>query len=155
MMAEPLPLTPKLQRLEPEELGLSSERLARIETHLRTRYLDPGKIAGCLTLVARGGDIAYLVGLGDADREREAPMQEDTIFRIYSMSKPITSVALMQLYERGHFQLDDPVHKLIPDWRGLRVFRGANHPRFETEHCERPMTVRDLLTHQSVTLCTV
>ena len=81
----------------PEDLGLASERLARIDAHLKNRYLDPGKIAGALTLVSRHGEIAYLSPVGLADRERGKPMAEDTIFRIYSMSKPVTSVALMML----------------------------------------------------------
>jgi CubicO group peptidase (beta-lactamase class C family) len=76
-------------------------------------------------------------------------MAEDTIFRIYSMSKPITSVALMMLYEHGHFQLDDPVQRWIPAWRDLRVFEMGNHPNFLTRPCERPMQIRDLLTHMS------
>jgi CubicO group peptidase (beta-lactamase class C family) len=129
--------------------GLSGERLARIEAHLKRCYVDPGKIAGALTLVCHRGEIAHLAPLGLMDRERGVPMAEDTIFRIYSMTKPITSVALMMLYEHGHFQLDDPVHRWIPAWRNLRVYVGGNHPRFVTEPCQRPMTVRDLLTHTS------
>jgi CubicO group peptidase (beta-lactamase class C family) len=135
----------------PEALGLSSERLARIDAHLKSRYIDPGKIAGALTLVARRGEIAYLSPVGLMDRERGKPMTEDTIFRIYSMTKPITSVALMMLHEQGHFQLDDAVHKLIPvpAWRDLRVYQVGNHPDFLTAPCARPMTVRDLLRHTS------
>ncbi len=133
----------------PEDVGLSSERLARIDAHLKRRYLDPGKIAGALTLVYRRGEIAWLSPLGLADRERGKPMAEDTIFRIYSMTKPVTSVALMQLYEHGHFQLDDPVHKFLPEWRQLRVYKRGDWPDFETVPCERPMRIRDLLTHQS------
>jgi CubicO group peptidase (beta-lactamase class C family) len=133
----------------PEDLGLASERLARIDAHLKNRYLDPGKIAGALTLVFRRGEVAYLSPVGLMDRERGKPMGEDTIFRIYSMSKPITSVALMMLYEHGHFQLDDAVHKLIPEWRDLRVYQAGNHPGFLTTPCQRAMTIRDLLTHSS------
>ncbi len=133
----------------PEALGLSSERLARIDAHLKNRYVDPGKIAGALTLVFRRGEIAYLSPVGLMDLERGKPMAVDTIFRIYSMTKPVTSVALMMLHEHGHFQLTDPVHKFIPEWRDLRVFRMGNHPNFLTQPCERPMTVRDLLTHTS------
>ncbi|HVR28668.1 MAG TPA: serine hydrolase domain-containing protein [Thermoanaerobaculia bacterium] len=138
-----------LPMARPEEVGLSSERLARLDDHLRRRYVEPGKLAGCLTLVARDGHVAWVSKLGERDRARHLPMTEDTIFRIYSMSKPITSVALMSLYEEGHFQLDDPVAKLIPEWRDLRVYRGGNHPTWLTEPCARPMTVRDLLTHTS------
>jgi CubicO group peptidase (beta-lactamase class C family) len=133
----------------PEDVGLSAERLARIDAHLKSRYLDPGKIAGALTLVFRRGEIAYLSPAGLMDRERGKPTTPDTIFRIYSMSKPITSVALMMLYEHGHFQLDDPVYKWIPEWRNLRVYRTGNHPAFLTAPCERPMTIRDLMSHMS------
>jgi len=129
--------------------GLLPERLARIDEHLKNRYLDPGKIAGALTLVYRREELAYLSPVGLMDRERGVAMAEDTIFRIYSMTKPITSVALMMLYEHGHFQLNDPVYRWIPSWRDLRVFEAGNDPRFATKPCERPMTIRDLLTHQS------
>ena len=140
---------PKLATVDPQKVGLSSEQLARIESHLQRRYLDTGKVAGMLTLVARRGEVAYLDALGSMDLERGKPMLEDTIFRIYSMSKPITSVALMTLYEQGYFQLDDAVHKYIPEWRDLRVYAQGNHPNFITTPCERPMTIRDLMSHQS------
>jgi CubicO group peptidase (beta-lactamase class C family) len=130
-------------------VGLASDRLARIDEHLRTRYIDPGKIAGALTLVSRGGEVAFFSPLGSMDLERQKPMREDTIFRIYSMTKPITSVALMTLYERAAFSLSDPVHRYIPEWKDLRVYEAGNHPTFTTRPCERPMTVRDLLTHTS------
>jgi len=133
----------------PEEVGLSGERLARIDEHLQARYLDQKKIAGALTLVARRGRIAYLSPIGMMDLERGVPTAEDTIWRIYSMSKPITSVALMTLYERGMFQLDDPVHKYIPEWENLRVYAGGNYPNFLTTRPERPMTIRDLMSHTS------
>ncbi len=132
-----------------ESVGLSTERLARIDAHLKRRYLDAEKIAGALTLVWRRGEIAYLSPLGLMDRERGKAMQEDTIFRIYSMSKPVTSVALMMLYEQGHFQLSDPVHKWIPAWRDLRVYEAGNAPNFMTVPCQRPMTICDLLRHTS------
>jgi CubicO group peptidase (beta-lactamase class C family) len=133
----------------PEQVGLASERLGRIDSHLKKSYVDAGKIAGALTLVFRRGQIAHLSPVGLMDRERGVAMAEDTIFRIYSMTKPIASVALMMLYEHGHFQLDDPVHRWIPAWRNLGVFAGGSPPEFLTEPCERPMTVRDLLTHTS------
>jgi CubicO group peptidase (beta-lactamase class C family) len=135
--------------VRPEEVGLSSERLARIDQHLKQRYLEPRKIAGALTLVARRGRVAYVAPAGMMDLERDKPMTEDTIFRIYSMTKPITSVALMSLYEEGHFQLEDPVRRWIPEWRNLRVYAAGNYPSFLTTPTARPMTVRDLLTHTS------
>jgi CubicO group peptidase (beta-lactamase class C family) len=83
------------------------------------------------------------------DRERNKPMQEEALFRIYSMSKPITSVALMMLHEQGKFALTDPVHRFIPQWRDLQVYKTGSLPLFQTEPCERPMNVRDLLMHTS------
>jgi len=135
--------------VKPEDVGFSSERLARIDRHLKRRYLEAQKIAGTLTLIARHGQVAYLSPLGLMDLERNKPMAEDTIFRIYSMSKPITSVALMTLYEQGYFQLNDPVHKFIPEWRNLQVYGAGNYPLFQTTPPERPMTIRDLMTHMS------
>ncbi|MBW2233470.1 MAG: beta-lactamase family protein, partial [Deltaproteobacteria bacterium] len=133
----------------PESVGLSKDRLERITRHLENRYIRPGKIAGCLTLVARKGEVAYQAALGSMDLERGKAMAEDTIFRIYSMSKPITSVALMMLYEEGAFELSTPVHKFIPEWKNLRVYRQGRYPNFLTESCARPMTIRDLFTHMS------
>jgi CubicO group peptidase (beta-lactamase class C family) len=133
----------------PESVGMSAQRLDRIGEHLRRQYIDPGKIAGCQTLVARGGEICYLQNEGLMDRERALPMTDDAIFRIYSMSKPITSVALMMLFERGLLSLTDPVHRFIPQWRNLQVYKGGSWPLFQTAPCAAPMTVRDLLTHMS------
>ena len=98
---------------KPEDVGLSSPRLARIGEHFK-HYVDAGKIAGTLTLVARRRQIAYLEPLGHLEIERRRPVTSDSIWRIYSMTKPITSVGLMMLYEEGRFQLDDPVHHFIP-----------------------------------------
>ena len=133
----------------PEDVGLSSERLARIDDHLKKRYLDPGKIAGALTLVWRRGQLAWLSPVGLMDRERGRAMSADVLFRIYSMTKPITSVALMQLHEHGHFQLSDPVHRFIPAFRDLQVYEAGSFPNYLTRPCERPMTVQDLLRHTS------
>jgi CubicO group peptidase (beta-lactamase class C family) len=128
--------------------GVSAANLGYLDAHIQ-RYIDAGKLAGAVSAVYRHGELAHLSALGMADRERAVPMTADTVFRIYSMSKPITSVALMQLYERGLFQIDDPVHKYIPEWKELRVYASGNHPNFITTPVERPMTVRDLLSHQS------
>ena len=134
--------------VKPEDVGLSSSRLARIGDHMK-RYIDAGKIAGTLTLVARRGQVAYLEPQGHLEIERRRPVTADAVWRIYSMTKPITSVGLMMLYEEGRFQLDDPVHRFIPSWQDLRVFVGGNHPTFKTASVERPMTIRDLLSHTS------
>jgi CubicO group peptidase (beta-lactamase class C family) len=134
--------------VKPEEVGLSSSRLARIGTHLEG-YIEAGKLAGALILVARRGQVAYFEPVGHLEIERRRPVTRDAVFRIYSMTKPITSVGLMMLYEQGRLQLDDPVHRFIPAWSNLRVFAGGNHPGFATTPTARPMTVRDLLTHTS------
>src|SRR5580700_12210237 len=133
----------------PEHVGLSSAGLRRIDDHLRARYIDPGKIPGALTLVARRGKVVFLSPLGQMDRERAKPMREDAIFRIYSMTKPVASVALMMLHERGAFQLGDPVYAWLPAWENLRVYRYGRYPNFVTTAADRPMTVRDLLMHTS------
>ncbi|HSG88280.1 MAG TPA: serine hydrolase domain-containing protein [Pseudomonadales bacterium] len=129
--------------------GMNVRQLDRIRTHLEERFVKPGKVAGFLPLVWRRGELAWCEPIGMMDMERGKAVQEDTIFRIYSMSKPITSVALMMLYEEGHFQLGDAVHRWIPEFRDLRVFRSGTYPNFLTAPCERPMTVKDLLTHMS------
>ena len=112
--------------------GLSSDRLARIDDFLKENYIESGRLAGTLTLVARRGEVAHCSALGEMDSEREKPMREDTIFRIYSMSKPITSVALMMLYEEGRFQLSDPVSRFIPAWADLGVWVSGGYPDFKT-----------------------
>src|SRR5262249_32512653 len=134
--------------VKPEEVGLSSSRLGRISDHLQ-RYIDAGKLTGTLTLVARRGKIAYFEPQGHLEIERKRPVTPDAIFRIYSMTKPIVSVGLMMLWEQGRVQLDDPVGKFIPSWRDQRVFVGGNHPAWKTTAAERPMTIRDLLSHTS------
>ena len=129
--------------------GIDGAALDRLDQFLLSRYIEPGRIAGCVTLVARRGEIAHFAALGMMDREQRKPMSEDAIFRVYSMSKPITSVAMMQLYERGLFQLSDPVSRFIPQWRDLQVLAGGDHPDYVTRPPDRPMTMLDLLSHQS------
>ncbi len=128
--------------------GLSAKNLDYLDEHLGT-YISDGKLAGTLMVIYRHGEIGHWSTQGLRDRERARPMTDDTIFRIYSMTKPIASLALMQLYERGLLQLDDAVSKYIPSWSDLRVYQSGSYPNFQTIPCERPMTVRDLLTHQS------
>lgn len=129
--------------------GLDLERLSRIAEHLETQYLSPGKLPCAVTLVARHGQLVWQHAQGMADVERQVPVALDTLFRIYSMTKPVTSIALMQLYEQGRFLLDDPVHKYIPSWRNLQVYKSGVYPNFVTTVPTRPMTIRDLLTHQA------
>ena len=129
--------------------GISIDALARLDRHLLERYVQPEKIAGCLTLVSRRGEVAHLSAMGQMDRERGKPMATDTIFRFYSMTKPITSVALMQLHERGMFQLTDPVSRFIPQWRDLQAMSAPDGPVTDTCPPARPMSMRDVLSHQS------
>ncbi|QUD87649.1 serine hydrolase domain-containing protein [Phenylobacterium montanum] len=127
--------------------GLSETRLERIADHLSRAYVEPGKIAGCQVAVARHGRLAYFKSLGSMDIERGKPMADDAIFRIYSMSKPITSVALMTLFEQGYFQLDDPVSRYIPEWKDHKVWVGGDGDRMELIKPNRPMSFRDVLCH--------
>jgi CubicO group peptidase (beta-lactamase class C family) len=136
-------------KVAPELAGMSAERLERITEHFATRYVGTGKIAGCQIAVVRGGHVAYYRSLGLMDRERERPMADDTIFRIFSMTKPIASVALMQLYERGLFLLTDPVHRYIPEWRGLQVGTVQADGTVATAKPARPMNMRDVLMHMT------
>ncbi len=136
-------------KVNPAGAGLDETRLERITEHIQARYIDPGRIAGCQVAVARHGQVGYLRSFGVNDRERSAPVEEDTIWRIYSMTKPITGVALMSLYERAMFQLGDPVSRFIPEWRDLKVRERAEDGSERLVDPQRPMTVRDLLTHMS------
>jgi CubicO group peptidase (beta-lactamase class C family) len=136
-------------RTDPERAGFDTQRLERITDHLNRNYIDPQKIAGCQVAVARHGHVAYHRSLGLMDIERNKPMADDAIFRIYSMSKPITSIALMQLYERGMFQLNDPVYRVIPSWRGHKVWIAGEGDNMELVPPERAMTFRDVLTHMA------
>ena len=127
---------------------VSGRNLDYLDTHFQ-KYIDAGTLPGALTAVYHRGQLAHWRTQGLADRERNVPVRDDTIFRIYSMTKPIASVALMQLYERGLVQLDDAVHKYIPAWEKLRVYQSGVVPNFVTTPCVRPMSVRDVLTHQA------
>jgi CubicO group peptidase (beta-lactamase class C family) len=104
----------------PKDVGLSSERLERIANTVE-RSINDGRIAGAVTLVARHGKIAYFKAFGMADREAKKPMRTDNIFRICSMSKPITSVAVMMLYEEGRFMLNEPVSDFIPEFKDMKI----------------------------------
>ncbi|MCB0000665.1 MAG: beta-lactamase family protein, partial [Anaerolineales bacterium] len=130
----------------PAAVGLDPNRLANIGPHL-DRYVDDGSLPGYMVMVARRGRPAYLRLYGQRDVERGLPVQEDTIFRIYSMTKPITSVALLQLYEKGLFQLDNPVSRFIPAFKDLQVYTGGDGDNLQTVTPDREVTIRDLFTH--------
>jgi len=129
--------------------GLDAGRLERITDHIERNYIGPAKIAGCQVAVARHGHIAYLKSFGMMDIERNKPTRDDTIYRIYSMTKPITSVALMTLYEQGYFQLNDPVSRYVPSWKNHRVWVSGEGADMVTEAPGRPITFRDVLSHMA------
>jgi len=135
--------------VRPESSGLSGPRLQHIDRFIQEKYLDTGKLPCALTLVERNGHVAHSSALGHMDLERKRPLQEDTIFRIYSMSKPLTSLALMMLVEEGRISLDDPVHRYIPQWRELGVYEGGFIGGFRTKRTSAPMRVVDLMRHTS------
>jgi CubicO group peptidase (beta-lactamase class C family) len=133
----------------PEAAGMSKSALDRLEAHLKHRYIDAGRFPGTQLLLYRRGQIVHSAVQGFADLERKTPVRDDTIFRIYSMTKPITSVAFMMLFEEGRVALDEPVHKYIPEWKNLGVFQAGTYPTFLTRPLSRPMLIVDLLRHTS------
>lgn len=135
--------------VKPESQGMCSQRLARIDRFLAERYLDPGKLPCALLQITRGGRLVHQTVLGKASLETGAALAEDSIVRIYSMTKPITSIALMMLVEEGLLALDDPVHRFIPSWRDLRIYVAGLPGAFQTRPTEAPMRIIDLLRHTS------
>src|SRR5437667_8635523 len=133
----------------PESAGMSTAALNRIEDHLRQRYIDAGRFPGTQLTVYRRGKIVHSTSQGFADLERKVAVKDDTIFRIYSMTKPITTVAFMMLVEEGRVALDEPVHKYIPEWKNLGVFVAGTSPAFLTRPPSRPMPTVHLLRHPS------
>jgi len=137
-----------MKTAKPEQVGCSSERMKRIGMAMQ-RYVDENKIAGILAMAARRGQVAYSQCFGMMDIEANKPMQFDTLFRIYSMSKPITSVAVMMLFEEGHFHLADPVSRFIPAFEDAKVLVKATESGLELANLEREITIWHLLTHTS------
>src|ERR1700680_765040 len=133
----------------PESAGMSKPAFERTEAHLKHKYIDAGRLPGTQLLVYRPGKGVHSAVQGFADVERKVPVKDDTIFRIYSMTKPITSVAFMMLVEQGRVAIDEPVHKYIPEWKNLGVFQAGTHPAFLTRPPSRPMLIVDLLRHTS------
>ncbi|MGH9936924.1 MAG: serine hydrolase domain-containing protein [Blastocatellia bacterium] len=142
---------PGLPTARPEDVGMSSERLARIRTAMR-RYVDRGLVPGVVTLVARRGRVVHFEAIGYRDVEAKTPMGADTIFRIASMTKPIASVALMTLYEEGHFLLNDPISKFLPEFANMKVAQAvtaseAVGERYKLVPAKNPITFKHALTH--------
>jgi CubicO group peptidase (beta-lactamase class C family) len=129
--------------------GFCPKRLERIIDHLNEHYVAKGKIAGCQIAINRRGHPAYFRSLGHSDLERGKLIDDKTIFRIYSMTKPITSIALMMLYERGLFQLNDPVQRYFPSWSSQKVWLSGDGDTMVCEPLARPISFRDVLTHTS------
>ncbi|WP_240202355.1 serine hydrolase [Burkholderia sp. LMG 13014] len=129
--------------------GLSSQRLKALDTRLNERYVAPGRLPGAVTMIHRRGELAHVNVAGSMDVERAKPMREDAIFRIYSMTKPITSVAFMTLVEQGLVALDDPVSSVIPAWKelGVAVAGARSLGGFQTRPVAREMLMVDLLRH--------
>ena len=142
-----VPQTPSLPHAKPEQLGLSAARLQRMSDAFK-REVDKGTMPGATVLVARKGQIGWFDAIGRQSPHALAPMAQDTLFRIFSMTKPIVSVAVMALVEDGHFLLSDPVAKFIPEFAGQRV--GVNNNgELELVPLRRQMTIQDLLRHTS------
>lgn len=132
----------------PAHLGFDRTRLSRIGSWMQD-HVDAGRLAGLAVQVTRRGEVAFSERAGLQDVENEIAVRPDALWRIYSMTKPVTSLAAMMLYEDGAFQLDQPVADFLPDFANLRVWKGDDHALSATETLTRPVTIHDLLTHQS------
>ena len=137
-------LAADLDKASPDSVGLSAVRLARIDAALQP-YIDNKQLAGAVVAIARKNKTVYMKSFGLADIEANKPMKNDHIFRIASMTKPVTSVAVMMLYEEGKFLLDDPVSKYLPEFKELKVLTADGN----TVPAKREITIRDLLRHTS------
>ena len=132
--------------VDPAEVGLDPARLRRIDRHF-ARYVDDGRLPGWLVAVSRQGRLAHVSCYGSRDIEAGLPVEADTLWRIYSMTKPITSVAAMMLYEEGAFELSDRVSTFIPAFANVRVYTGGSDQRQVTVPASEPVRIWHLLTH--------
>jgi CubicO group peptidase (beta-lactamase class C family) len=131
----------------PESVGIASDRLKRLDAAMK-RLVDEKQVAGLVTLLARHGKIVHANAVGKRDLRAADPLQKDSIFRIYSMTKPVTGVAMMMLYEEGKWRLEDPVARHIPELARLKVYTGKNDDGSpKLEDARRSMTMRELMTH--------
>ncbi|MDQ3346981.1 MAG: beta-lactamase family protein [Acidobacteriota bacterium] len=140
--------SPRLPDAAPAAAGFSAERLQRLHTRLQT-LIDEGHFSGFVTLIARNGSVVDVRSLGLRDREASLPMERDTIFRIYSMSKIVTSVAALMLVEEGRLRLNDPIGQYLPALTEPKVFTGRTEGRPMLVRAKAPITVRHLFTHSS------
>ena len=134
--------------IDPAEAGFDAERLNRIDRHYM-RYVDEGKLPGFLATIARDGQLVHVASGGLRDVDARLPVESDTLWRIYSMTKPITSVAAMMLWEEGAFELKDPVSKYLPAFADARVWAGGSQNKPMTVPAQEPMRIWHLLTHTS------
>ena len=135
----------------PESVGLSSDRLAKLDRQMHA-FIDQGKLAGVQTAIVRKGELVHFNTYGHADLESKKALEDQSIWRIYSMTKPIVSVALMQLYEQGKFLLSDPVFLYLGDgWKksNMRVYVSGDAKNYKTVPCAKNISVKHLLTHTS------
>ncbi len=136
------------EAVEPESVGLCARRLARI-TPWMERYVDSGRLPGCLTAVMRGGRLAYLGCAGFADPATRRPVQQDTVFRIHSMTKPVVTAAAMTFFEEAAFQLDDPLSRFLPEFGDPQVWLAGDGDAMRTEPAAGPIRIWHLMTHTS------
>lgn len=145
----PLALAQDFERASPESVGLSSTGLTNVTERLQT-HIDQGHIAGVVAAVLRDGKLVYLESLGERDLATNSPMTDDALFRIYSMTRPVSSLAAMLLWEEGKFQLDDPISKYLPEFADQRVFVNPSAPDMsQTRARQGDITVADLMRHTS------
>jgi CubicO group peptidase (beta-lactamase class C family) len=135
-----------IQHVSPQAVGFSADRLRRVDSAMQ-RYVDEGKLAGIVTMFARRGQIFHVGCYGMADRERQRPMQTNTLFRMWSITKAVTTVALLTLYEEGHFVLDQNIEDFLPAFKETKVFAGMDGSQPKLVDKARPITVRQLLLH--------
>ena len=134
--------------IKAEQVGMSSKRLDRIGEVMR-RLIGEKKIPGTVTLVARKGEVVHFEANGLRDVEKELPMEKDTIFRIYSQSKPITGAAIMMLFEEGNFLMTDPISKYLPEFTDMEVYVGEDKGNIQTEPADSQITIQQLTSHTS------
>jgi CubicO group peptidase (beta-lactamase class C family) len=136
-----------LPSVNPEQVGFSSERLQRLDAAMQQK-VDDRQFAGIVTILARHGRVVEFKSYGKRDLASGVPMEKDTIFRIYSMTKPVTGAAMMMLYEEGRWQPDDPISKFIPEFANLKVFKGVdNNGELILADPVHPPTMLELMTH--------
>ena len=133
----------------PAAAGFDAGRLARIDEHFRSVYVDTGKVAGFQIVVGRHGHVAHRITAGSMDLETQEALDDQAIWRWYSMTKPVTSVALLSLVEQAKVKLTDPIHRFLPEWRDVKVSVRRADGTFELVDTERPISVKHALMHMT------